>query len=490
MTIRRAVFAPSGLGPLALAPQAFGASFDVVSMILPLAPDQAAPPRDPVQVVPVRGPLMHHLDADFGSYEGLLSVVRAEIALGTKALIIAYDTPGGLVSGVFETARTIRDECKAAGVQLVSYVGSQCCSAGYALACSAGLIVAPPASTSGSIGVIEALQDATRQHSMMGLSFTLIASGARKTDGNPMVGISKEAIAARQTHVDDLAGEFFEWVAQNRPLTAENVRALEAGSFAGKRALALRLVDRVQDLEALKKELARALKAQDDQERKPPAALATATEDPKGPPKMSAARKALQAICDDDKASDEDKKEAATALEALGDDDSDDGDKKPDAKAEDGEDDDEKKKDEDEAKAAAAKNPLLSLAAENATLKATRGAGSAKEQVAQLLATRPDFTPELKAALASATPGVVRHYLRTISKPGAQSPIEGARAALASGSTPKPTPAASNAGGPRQSQPAAAQASVPSASGLVTDLGHIQTFSVVKPRPARPSNGA
>lgn len=482
MTIRRAVFAPTGMGPLALASQAFGASFDVAQLAGPLDTERAPAERDPVQVLAVRGPMMHHDNEDFVSYDGILAAVRCEVALGTRALIVDYDSPGGLVSGMLETSRAMQAACKAAGVLHIAYVGSQCCSAAYGLACGADLIVAPSTSSSGSIGVIEALQDATRQATLMGLKFTLVTSGARKTDGNPMAGTTPEAIEARQTHVDDLALEFFEWVAQNRKgLTVESVRALEAGSFAGKRAKALGLVDRVQDLEALKKELAQALKASDDLGRNPPAALAPASKDSKGPPKMSAAREALQAICDDDKASDEDKQEAQTALDALGeeggeDDEDKDKDKdKPDDKAED------EKKDEDEAKAAAAANPALA--------KALGLKPQAAVTVDSLLATRPDFDASTRALLKSQPLAVVRHACRTAPKQTHSTPLATARAGL-NGARPKgaaPTPgaaplqAAAQVGGPTPGAETVAPAFVPKTFTL-KDEGHTQTFSVVRPR--------
>lgn len=472
MTLRRAVFAPSGMGPLALEAHAFGATFDAVEV----GPLVASGER--LAVVPVRGPLMHHESPDFLSYELLQAWVRCEIAGGARAIILELDTPGGLVSGVFETARTIRDECRAAGVLLVAYVGNQCSSAGYALACAASLIVAPPASSTGSIGVIEALQDSTRAAALAGQAFVLITSGARKADGHPLAGISEDAVRARQTHVDDLAGVFFDWVAANRNLKAEQVRALEAGSFAGARAVALGLVDRVQDFEGLKKDLARQLDSPDSGADSTPAAASAAPLPEEKP--MSAARKALQAIADDEKMPEKDRDEARAALKALGDGDGDEEPKKDDDKAEDSGGDDDKKKDDDDkkdAEAAAAASPALAALV---TKQVATAQAPEAEQRKRLLATRPDFSAELAKTLQTQPLAVVRHYVNTIPR----SPVGQARAAL--DGTARPALAAPQAGGPpaqsAEVQPRFQPAAF--AHSTIADRGFEVSFSAVRPRRA------
>src|SRR5690606_8379409 len=109
-------------------------------------------------------------------------------------------------------------------------------SAAYALATAASYIAAPPSAQIGSIGVLRPLVDASRQAEMFGLKFTLVASGARKTDGAPEVPTSDEAIAEAQRHVNELAEMFFALVAEHRGVSADEVRALEAGIVHGAEA--------------------------------------------------------------------------------------------------------------------------------------------------------------------------------------------------------------------------------------------------------------
>lgn len=234
---QRRIYAPRG-HELALNPQAFGWFFDFFEAEQPKSVNGVA-------VVSIRGPLMHHPDWFFDSYDGIKSRVEAALKMSPKAVLLSIDSPGGLVSGCFETAADLRRMCEDADVPLHAYVDGQATSAAYALACAASRITAPATSAVGSIGVIDALVDATANDEMWGVKFSLIASGARKTDGNPHVPTSKDAIAAAQARVDELAEMFFDHVSSARGIKASAVRALEAGIRTGNAALALKLVDAV-----------------------------------------------------------------------------------------------------------------------------------------------------------------------------------------------------------------------------------------------------
>lgn len=456
IAIDKAVFAPLGQGPLALAPQAFGMAFDVVAIPVKPEAQQDAPklnPEDLVRCVMVRGPLMHHADPKFLSYEVIAMVVGWQIMSGAKAIVLDIDSPGGLVAGCFETARKIQKMCRDAGVRLVGYIDGQCASAAYALACVCDEVIAPEASTTGSIGVLDVLSETTKKAAQEGVTSVLLTSGARKSDGNPLVEITPEAIAAKQAHVDDLAEIFFAHVAAGRPMKAAAVRALEAAQFSGAKAQALGLVDRVADFDTLKKELVALVTPRNDQEAKPALLAGIPLLEGKAP-MASAARKALQAIADDKDSSDEDKKEARAGLKAMGDD-GDDDKKKKDAEAKAAADDEDKKKkdaeakakaegdddkkdekkDEEEAKARAAANPTLAALAEHQALK-TSATASDDDTRKALIASRPDFTPALAMALATEPLGVVRHYVRTI--PKGQSPMAASLAGARAAATPTP----------------------------------------------------
>jgi signal peptide peptidase SppA len=389
--IRRQVFAPAGM--LALAPQAYGAPFD----LLEPAAEATAQQASAIAVICVRGPLMSHAGSGFYSYDEIIRDARAALALKPEALVLSIDSPGGLAAGCFECATTLRELAAAAGVPLYAYVDGQACSAAYALACAASTIVTQASASLGSIGVIQPMVDATKQAEMMGLRFVLITSGERKADGNPMAAITDEAVASTQAHVDEMAEMFFAHVSSARGISVEAVRALQAGCFTGKTALGLRLADKVSTLD----QLLVAIAAGPEE--------ATAAES-----KSMNLKDAAQAIIDDEKASDEDKKEAAKYLASLEDAPPADEDEKPKDDAEDekppADDKPEASDDKDDAKAIASQ--ALALAQDNAK-KLAQGEANAKRT--KLLATRPDLTaaqvsafrklsPEALASVLAATP--------------------------------------------------------------------------------------
>lgn len=392
-------------GHLALEPKAFG-------MIFMIEGPPEAENRDGVSLVPIRGPLMHHEDWCFDSYDAIRTRITAQIATKPKAIVMSIDSPGGLVSGCFDAARAIRQECDAAEIPLYAYVDGCAASAAYALACVASRVIVPPTGMVGSIGVIDALVDATAQDAMVGLQIRMIASGARKTDGNPHTPINDAAVAATQKTVDYLASIFFEHVAAHRGVAPEALRALEAGIFTGADALAAGLADDVMTLE----EVLAFARGDTNMTTKADKSASTYEDAIAGLKKMAegegddaekakTALKALEPKDDADKGDDKDAKADADAPPPPSD-------EKKDKK------DDEDKKDGADAKAIAQR----ALATAEDTSRR------------QLLASRTDLPAELVATLSkSSTPlAVVRdiidtHPRRVAAKPNAAAEASGTR---------------------------------------------------------------
>src|SRR5258706_3083262 len=227
-------------GPLALDPKAFG-------LIFGLAEKPQVIVRGGIAEIAIRGPLMHHADAwgCFDSYDAIKARVLEALEGKPKAIVLSLDSPGGLVSGVFETAREIRAACAAAGVPLHAYVDGNALSAAYALACAAATITAPATGNAGSIGVVTELVDVTKADATLGIAFRYAFSGERKLDGNPHAGISDAVLASAQKQVDYLSSVFFAHVAAMRGMSESEVAGLQAGTFAGRRASAVGLVDAI-----------------------------------------------------------------------------------------------------------------------------------------------------------------------------------------------------------------------------------------------------
>lgn len=231
-------------GTLAIEPKAFFWMFD--------------PPKEreiqtigDAAIVEIRGPLDHHSGWWCDSYDAIRERVKDACESTAGHVVLKIDSPGGDVSGCFETARAIRKLCADAGKTLLAYVDGRACSAAYALACTASRILVPETGFVGSVGVISTRIDVTAYDQKEGLRYAITTSGARKADGNPHKPITDGESAATQTIVDSLAEVFFDFVEDMRGLPSEQVAALEAGVFHGAQAVEAGLADEVMSFDEL-----------------------------------------------------------------------------------------------------------------------------------------------------------------------------------------------------------------------------------------------
>lgn len=240
----RALFEPRPDRPLAFHAASVSMAFDA-------PPENAAFEQcGTAGVVTIRGPLVQHgsLYCFWDSFDAIVQRVEAACASSSvRDIVLKIDSPGGDALGCFEAARCIRKAAEAAGKKIYAYCDGLIASAAYALASAAsGGIFVPLAGAVGSIGVLIQVIDATQQDAAMGLRFAMISSGARKLDGNPHVALTKEAVTEIQGKCDALATLFFDFVAEMRPtITADAVRALQADTFFGAKAVEVGIADGV-----------------------------------------------------------------------------------------------------------------------------------------------------------------------------------------------------------------------------------------------------
>jgi len=243
-----------------------------------------------IAVVHVRGALDHHSEYGGDSYDSIRNRVR-EALFGTDAhraakraaqeakyrarwakedgeeppevpdvpdapeppacVVLRFDSPGGVVSGLNETVYALRDMFATAGIPSIAYVDELCASAAFALACSCDEIIMPPAAIAGSVGVISCMYDQVEADKKAGINVVTITSGKRKADGHPHVPVSTDAIAAERDRVDRSARAFYRLVSEARGLAPKAIKALEAGIFQGPVAVGKGLADDVMSWDAL-----------------------------------------------------------------------------------------------------------------------------------------------------------------------------------------------------------------------------------------------
>ena len=156
-------------------------------------------------------------------------------------IVLRIDSPGGEVAGLFDLADHIyntRDK-----KPITAVVDDMAASAAYAIASSASRVLVSRTSVVGSIGVVSYHIDQSGLDERMGVKVEYIYAGERKLDGNPHEPLSDEARARFQSDVDDLYEMFVSMVARNRNLDAEAVRATEADTFRGIKAISAGFAD-------------------------------------------------------------------------------------------------------------------------------------------------------------------------------------------------------------------------------------------------------
>jgi signal peptide peptidase SppA len=205
----------------------------------------------PLAVIGVRGYLVDYLP--FHGAEWVTGYNCLRLAVETarrdpeiRAIALAVNSPGGLVSGCFELVEWLRGV--ADEIPLFAVVESLCASAAFALAssCKAG-ISAPVTSAVGSIGVYRLHMDISKYLEKAGIAMTAVKSGDWKTAGSPYGPLGQEVEADWQETVDAYRDLFAEHVSAGRGVSRDDVLATEARLYDGpvgiRKALDLGLID-------------------------------------------------------------------------------------------------------------------------------------------------------------------------------------------------------------------------------------------------------
>lgn len=175
-----------------------------------------------------------------------------------KTIVMAFDSPGGSVSGVPELAakiRAARDQKK-----IIALADPMAASAAYWLASQASEFVVTPSGQVGSVGVIAAHDDLTAALEQAGIKTTLITSAPHKAELYPENALSEEAKADMQAKVNQYHGMFVADIAKGRGITENSVSKNFGGGrmLLAKDALAAGMVDRIATAEQLFGKLAAA----------------------------------------------------------------------------------------------------------------------------------------------------------------------------------------------------------------------------------------
>jgi protease-4 len=191
---------------------------------------------DKVAIVELNGIIMSSRDivAQFKRYQKDKSI---------KAIVLRINSPGGGVAAsqeIYQQVRHVRDS----GKPIVASMGSIAASGGYYVALGADSIMANPATTTGSIGVIAEFPNYSKLMEKIGISMTVIKSGRFKDSGSPYRDATEADQEYLQAWIDDGYDQFITTVANERGLPKENIRQLADGRvYSGRQAYELALID-------------------------------------------------------------------------------------------------------------------------------------------------------------------------------------------------------------------------------------------------------
>ena len=390
-------------------------------------------------VVTIDGPLCGRDGDGWDSYEAISQRFDEALAANTRTVVLRICSPGGDASGAPELARAMRARADAAGKPVHAYADERACSAAYAIACAADSITVAETAFVGSVGIITTRVDLTAQNAERGVRVQVFSSGKRKADGHPDTPLEDDEAKATQTQIDRFAEIYHERVAYRRGLTADKVRALEAGIYQGTDAVGVGLANNVESYGAFLARISTGKRLMNAEEMKEALAEMAEGDD------EEAAKRAKRALAAFDAEDDEEKAEEAEdeSTEEKAEDESKEDDDMPK--------DDEKKSDDKAAATSQDDNAALKarvnseLEAIHASVRRERLDREAQERKT-LLASRPDITGQLRKVLSDPKLPIAQMRALVKAQPKGRVPVTAKQAVAAA--TAKPTQGDATAEGP------------------------------------------
>jgi len=207
---------------------------------------------DGYALIPIHGLLINRFSWSWGFVTGY-NFIRNQVAAASldddvKAILFDINSCGGTVAGCRETA-DLMFEANAAngGKPMIAVVDANCYSAAYYLAAQCDHIAVTPSGGCANIGVLMMHFDVSKMMEDVGVKVTFITGGAHKVDGNPYEPLSDDVRAEFQADIDAEYDVFVASVARGRGIDEQIVRDTEARMYGAVDALALGLVDAIQN---------------------------------------------------------------------------------------------------------------------------------------------------------------------------------------------------------------------------------------------------
>lgn len=159
-----------------------------------------------------------------------------------KVILLRINSPGGTAAASQEIYKEVARINNIKPV--VVSIGDMGASGAYWISCGARKIMASPASSVGSIGVIMEIPNYEELYNKLGVKFIIISKGKYKDIGSPARPMTEEEKNILQGQVNQVYEQFIETVAQGRKIPKDKVEEYASGLvFTGTDAKGKKLID-------------------------------------------------------------------------------------------------------------------------------------------------------------------------------------------------------------------------------------------------------
>ncbi len=198
-----------------------------------------------VAIVPIEGEILE-------ARETIDALHRYADSAMVRAIVMRINSPGGAIAPSQEIYEEIQKVRKKSGKPIVASLDSVAASGAFYIAAACDQIVANPGSITGSIGVILQWMEIKDLVSWAKMKPETITSGPLKDTGSPYRELTDAERVYLQRITSQLHAQFVRAVVAGRKgkVTAQEVaRVADGRIFTGEEALALKLVDRLGNLD-------------------------------------------------------------------------------------------------------------------------------------------------------------------------------------------------------------------------------------------------
>jgi len=141
-------------------------------------------------------------------------------------MLMVFDSPGGSVQGLTNTARKVRNM----DTETVAFAEGLMASAAYFVGSAADHVIASPDSMVGAIGSVATIESYAEKYEERGIQVEVVRSAEKKAKPNPSEPIDEDSVKEVQRLVNSAHEQFVSQVALNRNLSEKTVNAMADGS--------------------------------------------------------------------------------------------------------------------------------------------------------------------------------------------------------------------------------------------------------------------